>query len=134
MLTNESCTLYIKSGNGFDRWYIPRCQWQESKAANVLKSGMTNADGLTVYIFEKDISGELKTLLSARRHAAEDMIVRGECNFTFDNTTPQSASQSLKAFNAAYDAHTVMTLDKLIYGGESLRHFRISANRKNAVR
>lgn len=127
MLTNESCTLYLKDGNGFERYFIPRCHWQESKAANVLKSGLTNADGVTVYVFAQDIDDELIALLSARKFAAQDLIVCGECNFTFDNSTPQSASESLRTFNAGHDVHTVMSVDKLLYGSPSLQHFKISA-------
>lgn len=127
MLTNESCTLYLKTGNGFDRCFVPRCHWQECKASNVLKSGMTSADGVVVYIFKKDIPSALVSLLEARRDAAQDMIVKGECDFTFDDSTQQSASQSLKVFNAAHDAHTVMSLDKLLCGNESLQHFKLSA-------
>lgn len=127
MLTNENCTLFLKNGNGFERYFIPRCHWQESKAANVLKSGLTNADGVTVYVFAQDIDDELIALLSARKFAAQDLIVCGECNFTFDNSTPQSASESLRTFNAGYDVHTVMSVDKLLYGSPSLQHFKISA-------
>lgn len=127
MLTNESCTLYLKSGNGFERHYIPHCHWQECKASNVLKSGLQSADGVTVYIFTKDIDSSLQTLLNVRKAAAQDVIVKGECLFTFDNTTPQSASESLKRFIAHVDAHTVMSLDRLLYGSEALRHYKLSA-------
>jgi len=127
MLTNESCTLYLKSGEGFERYYVPLRHWQESKAANVLKSGMTSADGVTVYIMAQDIGDELRALLKGRKSAAQDLIVCGECNFIFDNSTPQSASESLRALCAAYDVHTVMHLDKLLYGAQELQHFRLSA-------
>lgn len=127
MLTQESCTLYLKNGNGFDRYFVPLCHWQESKASNVLKSGLQDADGIVVYIFTKDINNELKALLTARKTAAKDLIVSGECKFTFDNSTPQKASESLRALNSSYDVHTVMSLDKLLYGSETLQHFKISA-------
>ena len=127
MLNNEDCTLFLKNGNGFDSVYIPRCHWQESKASNVLKSGLQNADGITVYIFVKDIDDDLKHTLETRRNAAQDIIVRGECNFTFDNSTPQAAAQSLKTLNAEYDVHTVMHIDKLLYGSPDLQHFKLSA-------
>ena len=127
MLTRESCTLYIKTGNGFERYYIPLCHWQESKSANVLKSGLTSADGVTVYVFAQDIGDELKTLLTTRKFAAQDLIVNGECHFTFDNSTPQSVSESLRTFNATIDGHTVMSVDKLLYGSLQLQHFKFSA-------
>jgi hypothetical protein len=127
MLTNECCTLFLKSGNGFERYFVASCHWQESKASNVLKSGMASADGIAVYIFIKDISEELKALLTARKSAAQDLIVFGECNFTFDNSTPQSASESLRELNASFDAHTVMSIDKLLYGSPEMQHFKLSA-------
>lgn len=127
MLTTDSCTVYIKNGNGFDRCFVPACHWQERKASNVLKSGMTSADGVVVYIFLKDADEELQALLTARKNAAEDLIVKGECPFTFDNSTPQSASQSLKTLHAEYDVHTVMSLDRLLYGSRELQHFKLSA-------
>ena len=127
MLTNESCTLYLKDGNGFTRYFVPKCHWQESKASNVLKSGLQNADGITVYIFENSIDDELINVLNSRRSAAQDIIVKGECDFTFDNSSPQSASQSLKALNSEYDVHTVMSIDRLLYGSPDMRHFKLSA-------
>lgn len=127
MLTNESCTIFIKSGNGFISYFVPACHWQESKSGNVLKSGLADADGITVYIFAKDIGEELKSTLKARKETTQDLIVLGECNFTFNNSTPQTASQSLRELNADYDVHTVMSIDKLLYGSEDLQHFKISA-------
>jgi len=127
MLNNEDCTLFLKSGNGFNAFYIPRCHWQESEASNVIKSGLQNADGITVYVFVKDIGEELKHALKMRRKAAQDVIVEGECNFVFDNSTPQTAAQSLKTLNADYNVHTVMHIDKLLYGSPDMQHFKISA-------
>ena len=127
MLNNEDCTLFLKNGNGFDSVYISRCHWQESEASNVIKSGLQNADGITVYIFVEDIDEELKHTLETRKKAAQDIIVKGECNFTFDNSTPQTAVQSLKTLNAEYDVHTVMHIDKLLYGAPDLQHFKLSA-------
>ena len=46
----SSCTIYRFNGSGYDRYFIPECHWQENKARNVLKSGMQNADSVTVYI------------------------------------------------------------------------------------
>ena len=127
MLDNETCTLYIKDGNGFNAYFVERCHWQESKASNVVKSGLQNADGIIVYIFVEGLDDELKSVLESRRNAAQDIIVKGECNFTFDNSTPQAAAQSLKTLNAEYDVHTIMSIDRLLYGSPDLQHFKLSA-------
>lgn len=124
---NESCTVFLKNGNGFDRFFVPNCHWQESEASNVLKSGLQNADGITVYVLKKDISAELETALRARKKAAQDIIIKGECNFTFDNSTQQKVSESLRALNADNDTHTIMSIDRLLYGSEDLQHYKFSA-------
>lgn len=135
---NESCTVYIRSGFGFDRCFIPECHWQESRASNVLKSGMTDADGITVYILSKAgvvfPDGEIHTCgelfenpTNAPKSAARDMIVFGKCEFTFDNSSEKTASESLKRFVSEYGAHTVMSIDRLIYGSDDMRHYKISA-------
>lgn len=138
MLMNESCTVYLRNGCGFDRYYIPNCHWQESRASNVLKSGMTDADGITVYILKKAAvifpNGELHPcnelfpdMHIAPKSPARDMMVFGECEFTFDNLSEQSVSESLKRFVSEYDAHTVMSIDRLLYGSEDMQHYKISA-------
>lgn len=127
MLTDENCTLYLKNGNGFDRYFVPHCHWQESKASNVIKSGLQTADGIVVYIFASDISSELKAALSGHKCTAQDIVIRGECLFTFDASTQQSASQSLRTLSEQEDVHTVMSIDSLLYGSEGMQHFKLSA-------
>lgn len=127
MLTESCCTLYLRSGEGFDRYFVPACHWQESKAANVLRSGMQDADGVVVYLFEQKLDESLVNALKARKQAAQDLIVKGECHFVFDNSSPQKASESLRALNASHDVHTVMSIDRLLYGSPELRHFKLSA-------
>lgn len=126
MLTTDSCTLYLKSGNGFNRYYIPLCHWEEREANNVLKSGMANADSVVVYVFKNDIPKALQELLRTHK-VNQDMLVYGECRYGFDNATPQSVSACVKEFREEYDFHTVKSLDKLLYGSESLQHFKFSA-------
>ncbi|HAG04043.1 MAG TPA: hypothetical protein DCG28_01270 [Lachnospiraceae bacterium] len=132
MLTNESCTIFIRNGLGFDRFFVPKCHWQESISSAVSKDGFQSKDGITVYIFVKDITKmlrtELNTALSNRKEAAKDIIVKGECNFKFDGSSQQAASESMKKLNANYDVHTVMSIDRLLYGSENMQHYKITAN------
>lgn len=138
MLIESSCTVYIHKRTGFDRFYIPKCHWQESKASNVLKSGSVNADGITVYIPasamvfapngflypSNDIFPGMDIL---PQNAAKDIIIKGECNFIFDNTSERGASESLKTLRETNDIHTVMSIDRLLYGLPELQHIKISA-------
>ncbi len=138
MLTGDCCTLYRANGTGFDRYVIGRCHWQECRASNVLKSGLLDADGITVYVPADAMTlfpdGRLypsDRLLAgfdiSPQKPARDMLVKGECPFVFDASTPQTVSSGVKALNAQYEAHTVMSVDRLLYGRGNLDHYKLSA-------
>lgn len=138
MRAETCCTVYKSNGNGYYRYFIPRCHWQENKARNVLKSGMQNADSVTIYIpadcmviapsnnyYPADYL--FPNVETAPNKAAQDIIVKGECNFTFDNTNQQSVSESLREFAKNNSYHTVMSIDCKLYGSKNLQHIKISA-------
>lgn len=138
MLTDTSCTVYKFNGVGYDRYCVPQCHWQEDKASNVLKSGMQNADSVTVYIpLDSVFVVPSKNLLPGKsllpnaenvpKLATKDIVVKGECNFVFDNSSQQSVSESLKKLREQYDYFTVMSIDRKLYGSENLQHVKISA-------
>lgn len=137
MLCDTSCTVYKYNGLGYERYVIESCHWQENKASNVIKSGMQNADGLTVYIplnciilAPCKIAPSIYLLPGAETtpsQATKDIIVKGECNFTFDNTSQQSVSESIKMLKSQCDVFTVMSIDRKLYGSENLQHVKISA-------
>lgn len=138
MFADTMLTLYRFNGKGFDRYVIPQCHWQECKAANVLKSGMQNADGIVIYIpsnalvlapnnflFPSDrlfLNADISPLCPS-----QDIIVKGECNFIFDNSSDRSVSESLKALRDKYEFHTVMSIDRLLYGSADMQHIKVSA-------
>lgn len=120
MLTNADCTVYRynKANQGFDRYYIPAVMWRESKGANVLKSGLQSIDSVTVFISAQYVKSAPKT-------PAKDMLVKGNCDFVFDNTSLQTVSESLKTLRAQRDFVTVSAVDEMLYGG--LPHIEVSA-------
>lgn len=138
MRAETCCTVYKSNGNGYYRYFIPRCHWQENKARNVLKSGMQNADSVTIYI-----PADCMVIAPSNNYypadeffvnaetvpdkAAQDIIVKGECNFAFDNTSQQSVSESLREFAKNNSYHTVMSIDRKLYGSKNLQHIKISA-------
>lgn len=118
MLKNADCTLYLydKTTQGYERFFIPEVYWQESKAGNVLKSGLKNAHNTTVYIYSPCTVPETPT---------KDMLVKGLCPFEFDNSSQKTISESMKEFRSLYAFVTVESVDNCFYG--SLPHFEISA-------
>ena len=98
---------------------------------------MQNADGITVYIpLDCLVITPDNTLypaidlfpgkLNVPNRPAQDMIVKGECDFVFDNTDQKSVSESMKKFNGSYKVHTIMSVDIKDYGSKSLQHIKIS--------
>lgn len=138
MRSEACCTVYKSNGNGYYRYFIPNCHWQENKAGNVIKSGMHDADSVTVYIPadcmivtpSKNYYPANYLILSAEtvpNRAVQDIIVKGECYFSFDNTSQQSVSESLREFAKNNRYHTVMSIDRKLYGSKKLQHIKISA-------
>lgn len=116
MMVNADCTLYRYENGGFVRYVIPKVYWRESKAANVMRSGLASADSTTVYLYDDAVVPATPT---------KDMLVKGVCAFAFDNTSPQTVSQSMRMFTAQYSPVTVMSVDNMMFGG--LPHIEISA-------
>ena len=124
MFTNTSATLYKynKTTGGFDKKSITAVKWEDSKISNVLKTGQQSSDSTTVYIPLEYISNG-----NVPENTAKDMLVKGSCSFTFDNTSSATISASMTAFRNANSYVTVMSIDNKLYGSKSLQHIQISA-------
>lgn len=121
MITNTNCTLYQFNGIGYDRIYIPAVMWQEHRSASVSKQGLQSADGVVIFIPKENAP---KT---ASYSPTKDIIIKGACSFTFDNSSQKTVSDSLKVLRTQYQHFTVMTIDNKLYGSESLQHIKITA-------
>lgn len=139
MLTNADCTLYVFNGIGYDRYYIPTVMWQENRASNVLKSGLQTADSITVYVPAKVIViapnnqlypadklfPDMKIL---PKNTSKDMLVKGACEFVFNNESQKTVSDSMSKFRVSNPGFvTVTSIDTKLYGLKELQHIKISA-------
>ena len=99
---------------------------------------MQNADSVTVYIpiesagllpdFLKPSENLFAGQLCTPQNSAQDIIIKGKSNFTFDNSNPQSVSQSLKTLKQKHRCYAVMSIDEKLYGVVTdLQHIKISA-------
>ena len=116
MMVNSDCTLYRYENGSFVRYVIPKVYWRQSKAANVMKSGLASVDSTTVYLYDETV---------VPSSPSKDVLVKGVCPFEFDNTSAQTVSQSMKALMSQYSPVTVMSVDSMMFG--SLPHIEISA-------
>ena len=75
----------------------------------------------------RDINPDVCGWLTLDGTAIDYPVVQGESNFTFDNSNPQSVSQSLKTLKQKHRCYAVMSIDEKLYGVTDLQHIKISA-------
>ena len=124
MLTNTDCTLYHfnKLTQGYDRYYLSAVMWQESRTQKIGKQGVIVSDDVNIYVPRENA-------LFPKCELAKDMLVKGNIDFAFDNTSPKTVSDSLKVFNSLYpDKVTVHTYEDKNYSvGSQLDHIKLIA-------
>lgn len=117
-MINADCTLYRFNADteGYDRVFIPSVYWHESKSGNALKSGLQSIHNTTVYLYDK---------ANLPLNPTKDLLVKDNCPFVFDNSSPKSISESFAKFKKQYKFVTIMSVDECFYGG--LPHCEITA-------
>lgn len=117
MKTNTAATLYSRGlTSGSESWTrtaIAACFWENRKAANVIKSGMLEADSVSVYI----------PLATAPSIKVGDVLVKGAVTDTISPTFTMSA---LKAKYA--NVVVVKSVDLKDFGSPALQHVQIGAS------
>lgn len=129
MRTNADITLYNKYFDKVDRTdsykktILYGVFWQESKGSNVIKSGLTNADSLTVFIPHKD---HIDTYQEPKVFATNqsgwtlqegDIVVRGAIEEEF--TTVADLEKK-------YDhVHMITSVDNMNFGSPHMRHWEV---------
>ncbi len=118
MMTNADCTLYRYNAKtkGYDRYVIPSVYWHENRGGNVLKSGLQSIHGVTVFIYNG---------CNLPLTPAKDMLVKGVCNFEFNNSSQKNVAESFEKFKKECAFVTVMSIDDCTFG--SLKHWEVTA-------
>lgn len=119
MICTADCTVFVALEKGFESRYIPECHWVEKFTSDVSKTGQTKSDTVTVYI-----PSEYSAL--APKNTDRDMLVKGRCDFVFDNTDDMTISASTKEFRRKYEFFTVTEIDRKLYGMNS-SHIKVVA-------
>jgi acyl-coenzyme A synthetase/AMP-(fatty) acid ligase len=120
MRPNAHLTIYAKGvdpatrSETWTRSQVRDVVWEDRKAANVLRSGLLEADRVAVYI--PMARGEQSIKLG-------DVIVRG---LVEDTIGPAFTITALKAKYP--DSATVRSVDKMDRGSLSLRHYQVGAS------
>ena len=121
MYTNADITLYACPDGKYTRYPIKDVFWEDVKQSNVLKSGLSTADSVRVFIPANSLPGGIKFT------TGKDLIVKGIVDFEVDNTSQSTISASLKTMKEAYDrVVTVSVVDDKLYGSPRMQHIQLS--------
>ena len=134
MFLNSDITIYNKvydEDKGYDlyqRTVIKGVHFEDSKGANVIKSGLENADRASIYVpFKADMSRqylspiEFKKLDDKSKYFTfekGDRLIKGDIDF--EPTTEKSIDEN-------FDAFTITSVDIFDFGSEKMRHFELGA-------
>lgn len=120
MYTNADITLYACPDGKYTRHEIEGVFWEDVKQSNVLKSGLSTADAVRVFIPAKNLPGGVKFT------TGKDLIVKDIVEFEVDNTSQQTISASLKTMKETYDrVVTVSVVDDKLYGSPRMQHVQL---------
>ena len=121
MLSNADCTVYENAGKGANvsvtaRHFIPNVYWNDCRGKVLKKNGIQIEDSVIVYVFYS----------SDYVPKPGDIIVKGDVDFEFDNTSQETMSASDKQFKQLYPQSVVVkSVSDYKFGG--LPHIEITA-------
>lgn len=120
--TNTDITLYSYDKDGkFTRCELKGVFWEDVKQSNVLKSGLSTADSVRIFIPAGNLPGGIKFT------QGKDLVVKGIVDLEIDNTSQQTISASLKTMRETYDrVVTVSVVDDKLYGSPRMQHIQLS--------
>lgn len=93
-MMNKTITLYHFENGKFIKSIIENCFYYDSKSASLSKTGMMNTDTFKVII---------STNQDIKIKEGKDIVVKGICDFEFNNESEKTQSESLREFNSKYE-------------------------------
>ena len=117
MLTNANCTLYMAVGKDrYQRFTAEAVHWEDTRAANINKTGSTAVDSIAVYIpFSSLPSSSLPGKASGR-----DYIIRG-----IVEDDPETVP--IREIVSQHEVFTVTSIKKCDYGSPCMQHWEVGA-------
>jgi hypothetical protein len=119
LYTNADITLYSYQDGAYTRALINNVFWDEVKQSNLIKSGLTIADTVKIFI-------PVSSICNLNITTGKDIIVKGIATVDIDNTSQATQSMSLKTLKETYGFITVSSCDKKLYGSKAMQHYELS--------
>ena len=128
MVTNADCTVFNRYVDKtehiekYKRTVLRGVFWEDTKAVNVIKSGMSDADSAAIYI---PFRNGYKPPLEWEKNAPEgftlrpgDRVVKGEIAFS------GTMAELSKQFDSVL---TITSVDTCDFGSAAMRHWEVGA-------
>jgi hypothetical protein len=145
--TNADATLYNYYKNKstgkvtYTKTYLRGVFWDDTKQANVLKSGLATIESVSVFIPFSVDAGD-KEFLPPKEYAklnesdlskyytfvtnSQDFLIQGIIDYDIDNTSSQTVTAGLSYLKNNYDkVMTISVVDEKNYGSDDMRHWEI---------
>lgn len=119
MQPNADITLYNYVDGSYIRQVIKGVYWFTVKQSNVLKTGLVDADRVSIHI-------PISSCADLKVATSKDLVVNGIIDMEFDNTSQQTQSASLRALREAHEVFTITAFDPKLYGSKRLQHYELS--------
>lgn len=119
MKPNADITLYKIEDGKYIRQAITGVYWFAVQQSNVNKSGLTNADRISIHI-------PISSAESLEIATNKDLVVKGISELEFDNTDQRTQSESLRELKALHEVFTITAFDPKLYGSKRLQHYELS--------
>ena len=114
MHSNADCTIYLKNGSTYKRIVVSNVWWEETKGANISKTGSATVDSIKVFI-------PLDTCDLCGSITGQDYIVKGILSFC------PSADRSIRELLEKYNVYTITSVTRCNYGSPHMRHLEVYA-------
>lgn len=112
MLVNADCTLYMADGGTYRRIPVFGVHWENTKGANLNKTGSTAVDAIAVYIPFSFLPEEALS----ERVSGRDYILRG--------IIPDDGSD-IRSTVAEHEAYTITSIKRCDFGSSAMQHWEI---------
>ncbi|MDE6673018.1 MAG: hypothetical protein K2K16_12620, partial [Ruminococcus sp.] len=113
MLKNADITLFEKEK--YIPHFISDVYFSDSRGQIVAKNGVQISDNIMIYIYSGDYLPK-----------SGDIIVKNRCDFSFDDSSQKSTSESMKRFREKFpDFVVVKNVNDYRFGG--LPHIEVTA-------
>ena len=113
MLSNADVTFY--SAKTYERHTANRAYFTDNRGQTLKKNGIEISDAISVYLYTDEYIPKVG-----------DIVVKGIVNFSFNSTSEQTTSESMKLFRKQYpDFAVVKSVSDYRFGG--LPHIEITA-------